>query len=151
MVSTNLEPVHICFDDATITGDEITEILAFLQSGESSDNPSAANEVVGPVDEKKRRRTLSNLESAKRSRLRKKKRFEELTEEVNRLKIRNQELKKQLANVVSCGNVISNENNRLRTESVYLEIRLLELYRFLVAMQSPVISTRINYMTKFEI
>ncbi|KAL1218213.1 Basic leucine zipper 4 [Cardamine amara subsp. amara] len=148
MFSTNLEPVRICFDDAMITGDEITEILAFLQSGESSDNPSCANKLVEPVDEKKRRRTISNRESAKRSRLRKKKRFEELTEEVNRMNHRNQELKKRLANVVSCGNVLSNENNRLKTESVCLEIRLLELYRFLMAMQSPMISTRVNYITK---
>ncbi|KAG7585267.1 Basic-leucine zipper domain [Arabidopsis thaliana x Arabidopsis arenosa] len=148
MFSTNLEPVHICFDDATITGDEITEILAFLQSNES-DNPCGTNELV-PVDEKKRRRTISNRESAKRSRLKKKKRFEELTEEVNRLNQRNQELKNRIANVVSCGNFISSENNRLKTESVCLEIRLLELYRFLVAIQSP-ISTRVNYITELEI
>ncbi|CAH8256483.1 unnamed protein product [Arabidopsis lyrata] len=149
MFSTNLEPVHICFDDHdTITGDEITEILAFLQSDESG-IPSGTNELV-PVDEKKRRRTISNRESAKRSRLKKKKRFEELTEEVNRLNQRNEELKNRLANVVSCGNFISSENNRLKTESVCLEIRLLELYRFLVAIQSP-ISTRVNYITELEI
>ncbi|CAL9238232.1 unnamed protein product [Arabidopsis halleri] len=148
MFSTNLEPVHICFDDDTITGDEITEILAFLQS-DGSGIPSGTNELV-PVDEKKRRRTISNRESAKRSRLKKKKRFEELTEEVNRLNQRNQELKNRIVNVVSCGNFISIENNRLKTESVCLEIRLLELYRFLVAIQSP-ISTRVNYITELEI
>lgn len=148
MFSTNLEQVHICSDEyATITGDEITEILAFLQSDES-DNPSGTNELVR-VDEKKRRRTISNRESAKRSRLKKKKRFEELTEEVNRLNLRNEELKNRLANVVSCGNFISSENNRLKTESVCLEIRLLELYRFLVAIQSP-ISTRVTYITELE-
>ncbi|CAH2047323.1 unnamed protein product [Thlaspi arvense] len=144
MFSTSFEPVHICFDDATITGDEITEILAFLQSS-NSDNPSGSNELVEPFDEKKRRRTMSNRESAKRSRLRKKRRFEDLTEEVNRLNLKNQELKKQLANVLSSGNFLSRENNRLKTESVCLEIRLLELYRFLVAMQSP-FSTRLSYI-----
>lgn len=148
MFSTNLESVHICFDDDTITGDEITEILAFLQSDES-DNPCGSNEMVEPVDERKRRRTLSNRESAKRSRLRKKRRFEELTEEVNQLNLKNQELKNQLANVLSCDNAMSSENNRLKTESVCLEIRFLELYRFLLAMQSPV-STRLYYLTKLE-
>ncbi|VVA90778.1 unnamed protein product [Arabis nemorensis] len=137
MFSTNLEPVHICFDDATITGDEITEILAFLQSDES-DSPSASNELVEPVDEKKRRRTMSNRESAKRSRLRKKRRYEELTDEVNELNRKNQDLRNRLDNVLSCDNIISRENNRLKTESVFLEIRLLELYRLLVAMQSPI-------------
>lgn len=137
MFSTNLEPVHISFDDATITGDEITEILAFLQSDES-DSPSGSNELVEPVDEKKRRRTMSNRESAKRSRLRKKRRYEELTDEVNQLNRKNQELKNRLANVLNCANIISRENNRLKTESGFLEIRLLELYRFLVAMQSPI-------------
>ncbi|KAL0748183.1 hypothetical protein Bca101_030185 [Brassica carinata] len=137
MSSTSLEPVRICFDDATITGDEITEILEFLQS-DTSDNPSGSNELEAPVDERKRKRTISNRESAKRSRLRKKRRFEDLTEEVNRLKSKNQELVNQLANVLSCGNAISKENNRLKTESVCLEFRLLELYRFLVAMQSPI-------------
>lgn len=150
MFSTNLDPVPICFDDATITGDEITEILAFLQSGES-DNPRGTTELVEPVDEKKRRRTMSNRESAKRSRLRKKRRFEDLTDEVNRLNLKNQELKNRLDNVLSCGNIISRENNRLKTELVCLEIRLLELYRFLVAMQSPMISTRLKYITKLEI
>lgn len=149
MFSTNLEPVHICFDDATITGDEIKEILAFLQS-DKSDNPCGSNEMVEPVDERKRRRTLSNRESAKRSRLRKKRRFEELTEEVNQLNLKNQELKNRLANVLSCDNAITRENNQLKTESVCLEIRFLELYRFLVAMQSPV-STRLYYLTKLEI
>ncbi|XP_010414707.1 PREDICTED: bZIP transcription factor 2-like [Camelina sativa] len=148
MFSTNLEPVHICFDDAMITGEELTEILAFLQSDEL-DNPSGTNEMV-QADEKKRRRTLSNRESAKRSRLKKKKRFEELTEELNRLNQRNQELTNRLANVVSCGNNISNENNWLKTESVCLEMRLLDLYRFLVAIQSPV-STRVTYITELEI
>ena len=149
MSSTSLEPVHICFDDATITGDEITEILEFLQS-DTSDNPSGSNELEAPVDERKRKRTISNRESAKRSRLRKKRRFEDLTEEVNRLKSKNQELVNQLANVLSCGNAISKENNRLKTESVCLEFRLLELYRFLVAMQSP-ISTSLNYISKLMI
>ena len=148
MFYTNMETVHNCFNDATITGDEIIDILAFLQSDES-DNPSGINEVV-PVDDKKRRRTISNRESAKRSRMKKKKRFEELTEEVNRLNIRNQELINRLDNVVCCCNFISRENNRLKTESVCLEIRLLELYRFLVAMQSP-ISTSVNYITTLEI
>lgn len=149
MLSTNTEPVHVIFDDPTITGAEITEILAFLQSNESEDT-TGINELVEPVDEKKRRRAVSNRESAKRSRLKKKKRVEELSEEVNRLNVKNQELKNRLANMVSCGNVISNENNRLKIELVCLEIRLLELYRFLVAMQSP-ISTRVNYITQLEI
>ncbi|ESQ29564.1 hypothetical protein EUTSA_v10023854mg [Eutrema salsugineum] len=149
MFSTNLEPVHICFEDAMITGDEITEILAFLQSSDL-DKSSGSNELVEPVDEKKRRRTMSNRESAKRSRLRKKRRFEDLTEEVNRLNLKNQELKNRLANVLRSGNFISRENNRLKTESVCLEIRLVELYRFLVAMQS-LTSTRLSYITEFEI
>ncbi|CAH8320274.1 unnamed protein product [Eruca vesicaria subsp. sativa] len=149
MFSTSLESVHICFDDATITGDEITEILAFLKSDESN-SPSGSNKLVAPVEERKRKRTMSNRESAKRSRLRKKRRFEDLTEEVNRLKLKNQELVNQLANVLSCGNAILRENNRFKTESVCLEIRLLELYRFLVAMQSPV-STKLNYITNLMI
>ncbi|CAN8244882.1 unnamed protein product [Cochlearia groenlandica] len=131
MFSTKLDPVHFCFGDTTITGDEITEILAYLQSGE----PVNSNKLIEPVNEKKRKRTISNRESAKRSRLRKKMRFEDLTEEVNRLNIKNQELKNRLANASRCGSVVSRENNRLKTESVCLEIRFLELYRFLVAMQ----------------
>ncbi|KAG2317089.1 hypothetical protein Bca4012_067987 [Brassica carinata] len=146
MFSTNLEQTQICFDDATITGDEITEILAFLQSDELN-NPSGSSELLEPVDERKRRRTMSNRESAKRSRLKKKRRVENLTEEVNRLKIKNQGLNYQLTNTLSCGNVISRDNNQLKNESIFLEIRLLELYRLLVAIQSP-ISTRLNYIAK---
>ncbi|XP_010544009.1 PREDICTED: bZIP transcription factor 2 [Tarenaya hassleriana] len=121
-----------------ITCDKFEELLAILQSEEPLSTNSGSGEInrkVQPVDERKRRRMISNRESAKRSRLRKKRWLENLTEEVNRLSFENRELKNRLDIVLRYGNDVSRENNRLKTESVCLKIRLLKLYRVLINMQ----------------
>ncbi|KAJ0086505.1 hypothetical protein Patl1_08787 [Pistacia atlantica] len=88
------------------------------------------------MDEKKQRRMISNRESARRSRWRKKRHLENLTEELNQLKVENQELKNRLSWVLNKSHVVLRENERLTSEFVALWGRLSELNQISAAMQS---------------
>ncbi|KAL6212352.1 hypothetical protein ACLB2K_017572 [Fragaria x ananassa] len=121
----------------------IEELLALLQEGNSkstSASPNSgsdgSNRGVYSVDERKRRRMMSNRESARRSRWRKKRHLEDLTEEANRLKMENRELKSRLGFAAEKCHVTWRENERLEAESLALWARLSHLNRVLVAMQT---------------
>ncbi|KDP41589.1 hypothetical protein JCGZ_15996 [Jatropha curcas] len=129
------------------TASEIEELLSLLESPSSTSSPPSStsspnsgseesNRVVYSVDERKRRRMISNRESARRSRWRKKRHVENLTVQVNRLGIQNQELKKRLGSVLDHCHVLWRENNQLTTEYLALQARLSDLCHTLVAMQT---------------
>ncbi|KAI3785163.1 hypothetical protein L1987_44276 [Smallanthus sonchifolius] len=86
---------------------------------------------VNHVDERKRKRLISNRESAKRSRMRKQKHLENLTNQVTRYETVNQELVKQLRFVNHNGQMVLNENQRLQLEAVRLEQKLCSLHKLL--------------------
>ncbi|XWS21312.1 hypothetical protein CRYUN_Cryun30bG0045000 [Craigia yunnanensis] len=79
---------------------------------------------------------ISNRESARRSRWRKKRHLENLTDEVNQLNIENQQLKNRLSLVINQCHVVWRENEQLRSESIALWAKLLDLNWNLAAMQS---------------
>lgn len=79
---------------------------------------------------------LSNRESARRSRWRKKRHFEDLTQQLNRLEIVNRELKNRLGSILNQSHVLWRENDRLMLESMALKARLSELCRALVAVNA---------------
>ncbi|PQP93467.1 basic leucine zipper 8 [Prunus yedoensis var. nudiflora] len=120
----NHEPVHFnrfeCpVQETGLTTDEIQELLSLLQEGNSASPNSCSegsNRAVYSVDEKKLRRKTSNRESARRSRWRKKRHFEDLTNDVNRLKVENRELKNRLGVVAQKCHVTWRENDRLTSE-----------------------------------
>lgn len=87
------------------------------------------------VDDKKLRRMISNRESARRSRMRKQRILENLRNEVNRLRMENRELVNQLSGLQYGCEVLGQENNRLRVESVALRQRLWHLGRVLSLVQ----------------
>ncbi|XP_050365912.1 basic leucine zipper 4-like [Argentina anserina] len=119
----------------------IEELLSLQQEGNSnSGSPNSgsdgSNRGVYSVDERKRRRMTSNRESARRSRWRKKRHLEDLTEEASRLKMENRELKNRLGFVTQKCHITWRENERLVSESLALRARLSDLNRVLVAMQT---------------
>ncbi|XWS14819.1 hypothetical protein CRYUN_Cryun35bG0041300 [Craigia yunnanensis] len=128
-------PVH----ETGFTPEELKELLSFLESNEPV-SPNSGSEgssrALYSMDERKQRRMISNRESARRSRWRKKRHLENLTDEVNRLNIENQQLKNQLSLVIYQCHVVWRENEELRSESVALWAKLLDLYWTLAAMQS---------------
>ncbi|XP_050266351.1 basic leucine zipper 4-like [Quercus robur] len=130
-------------EETRFTPDELQEILSLLESsgGDSvSLSPNSGSEgssrAVYNDNERRLRRMISNRESARRSRWRKKKHVENLSSQMNRLELENQELKKRLGSALRQCHVVWGENERLRFESVALQARLSNLYRILFTMQA---------------
>ncbi|MFS7973655.1 putative transcription factor bZIP family [Helianthus anomalus] len=86
---------------------------------------------VNNIEDQRRKRLLSNRESARRSRKRKQKHLENITNQVTRYETGNQELVKRLWFVNHNGHMIRKENQRLRVESVRLQQRLYGLQQLL--------------------
>lgn len=115
---------------------ELEELMtSFLQPGSNSGSEGSSRAVYS-VDERKLRRMISNRESARRSRWRKKRHLENLTDQVNRLKVQNRELKNRLGLVAQQCHVAWRENDRLSSEFLALQSRLSDLCQILVAMHS---------------
>ena len=77
---------------------------------------------------------MSNRESATRPMLRKMRYFESLTVEADRLKVKNEELKRQLNLVSKRSSMVRRQNERLWSEFVALRARLSDLPRISVSI-----------------
>ncbi|KAL3840501.1 hypothetical protein ACJIZ3_025092 [Penstemon smallii] len=129
-------PVHEHLDNFTPT--EINEIFSLLQSKPISVNSTSSSittESNKSIEEQKCRRMISNRESARRSRFRKKRHLEKLTSEVNRFKLENRELKNRIAMLTRECYMIQRESNRLLSESIYLQQKLAGLQHVLSFME----------------
>jgi hypothetical protein len=102
----------------------------------NSDDPKPKREVgLGVIDERKRRRMISNRESARRSRMRKQKHLENLRNQVNRFRVENRELSNRLRLVLFHCHSVHTENNQLRSEYDMLRHKLSEIRQILVFRQ----------------
>lgn len=137
-----------------LTTTEMEELLSLFQPGNSGSPNSCSEEysqsqsqsqshshshsdrAIYSVDERKYRRMLSNRESARRSRWRKKRHLENLSSQVNRLRLENRNLKNRLGLVARQCHVAWTENDRLRSESFALWARLSDLCWILQTMHS---------------
>ncbi|GLT41222.1 hypothetical protein SLA2020_153030 [Shorea laevis] len=102
----------------------------------NSGSEEGSSRAVYSPDERKERRKISNRESARRSRWRKKRYLENLTDEVNRLSLVNQKLKNELGLIINHCNALWRENDELKSESIALSAELSNLCSILAAMQS---------------
>ncbi|XP_022136760.1 basic leucine zipper 4-like [Momordica charantia] len=114
--------------ESGFTPSEIQELWSLFE------DPAGSSRAVD--DERRRKRMMSNRESARRSRLRKKKHLENLTVQMDRLKVKNQELKRQLNVVMNRYFMVRRQNDRLWSEYVALHARLSDLYR--ISMQQKI-------------
>ncbi|KAE8719811.1 Basic leucine zipper 43 [Hibiscus syriacus] len=93
----------------------------FTAQSSSFSNNSTSDEAeehqVSIIDERKRRRMISNRESARRSRMRKQKHLDELWSQVIRLRNENQSLIDKLNHVSECHDLVLQENARLKEET----------------------------------
>nr|XP_043618196.1 basic leucine zipper 4-like [Erigeron canadensis] len=112
-------------------GSDNSNILKTNTSNSSSDSETNTWEAI-IKDERKRKRKISNRESARRSRLRKQKHLENLTNQVTRYKSGNQELINRLRFVNQNWQIVRHENERMRVESVMLQQKLYNLHQLLV-------------------
>ncbi|POO00666.1 Basic-leucine zipper transcription factor [Trema orientale] len=113
---------------------------------DSKPEQTGPNRAVSVVDERKRRRMISNRESARRSRMRKQKHLENLRNQVNRLRVENRELTNRLRFVLYHYQRVRTENGRLRSEHVALrqklyDIRQILLFRQFQQFSSPATTT----------
>ncbi|XP_010503643.1 PREDICTED: bZIP transcription factor 11-like [Camelina sativa] len=94
---------------------------------------------VAPTEEntheRKKKRKLSNRESAKRSREKKQKHLEEMSIQLNQLKTQNHELTNQLRYVSYHCQRTNTENERLRLENRILQDKLLNIRQVLMFRQ----------------
>ena len=87
------------------------------------------------VEERKRRRMISNRESARRSRMRKQKHLENLRNQVNRFRVENRELNNRLQFLLHHSNRIRTENEWLRSEQILLRRKLSNISQILLYQQ----------------
>ncbi|CAK8568391.1 unnamed protein product [Lathyrus sativus] len=110
---------------------EIQYLISLINQPEDPTSPSSgsqgSNRTVYSSEERKLRRMKSNREAAQRSRCRKKKHLENITNRLNRLRIQNQELKNQLSFTMDQHLLLSLENDQLISESIALLATLSDL------------------------
>ncbi|CAO2818727.1 unnamed protein product [Amaranthus hypochondriacus] len=100
-----------------------------VSSGSDSD-PRYAN-----MDERKRKRMISNRESARRSRMKKQQHLDELIKEATQLKSQNVEISKKIDAVSQLYIGFQSENNVLKAQIMELTDRLRSLNSVLQFMQ----------------
>ncbi|KAK2977687.1 hypothetical protein RJ640_006027 [Escallonia rubra] len=121
------EPVHYQF-----TADEVNDLLSLVTSGSTSGSDMSRS--VYTSEERRVRRMVSNRESARRSRQRKKRHLENLSKQMDRLRLENRELKNRVGFFAYGLHAVECENERLRFESLDLQIKLSTLHQTLVTM-----------------
>ncbi|KAH7520331.1 light-inducible protein CPRF2 [Ziziphus jujuba] len=98
-----------------------------------TDEPS--NRPVSVVDERRRRRMISNRESARRSRMRKQKHLENLRSQVNRFRVENRELTNRLRFALYHFQRVHTDNIRLRSEYSMLQQKLSDIRQIMLFRQ----------------
>ncbi|KAG8474870.1 hypothetical protein CXB51_031599 [Gossypium anomalum] len=123
-----------------------TQSVGPARSGSASTEPNQtqthsnsgldeSNQTLSIIDERKRRRMISNRESARRSRMRKQKHLENLRNQANRLRIENRELINRLRFLLYHCYRVRTDNDRLRSESTVLRQKLLDMHQNLLFKQ----------------
>ncbi|KAI3777178.1 hypothetical protein L1987_46974 [Smallanthus sonchifolius] len=100
-------------------------------SSSGSENGETNQWEVNPTDESRKKRMISNRESARRSRKRKQKYLEDIKSQVTQYKTVNRQLMNRLRFTNHNGQIVQHENKRLRLESVVLQQKLYYLHQLL--------------------
>ncbi|CDP18250.1 unnamed protein product [Coffea canephora] len=88
---------------------------------------SESDQRYAMMDEKKRKRMISNRESARRSRMRKQKQLQDLTDEMGRLEVANNGIEGKIDGITEKYMICAAENNVLRARLTELTERLRSL------------------------
>ncbi|CAJ1943047.1 unnamed protein product [Sphenostylis stenocarpa] len=107
-------------------------------SGSEKPDPDPAEPdqaVVSVMDERKRRRMISNRESARRSRMRKQRHLENLRNQLNKCRVENRELNNRLQFALHHSNRLRTENEWLRSQRTLLRQKVANLTQILIFQQ----------------
>ncbi|CAL0322517.1 unnamed protein product [Lupinus luteus] len=123
-----------------LTPSDMEELFSLINQPRDPESPNSgsqgSNRAVYSTQERKMRRMESNRESARRSRWRKKRHAENITNQVNRLRAENGELKNRLGLTMHHHLLLSLENESLISESMVLMAKLTDLIGILGTMLS---------------
>ncbi|XP_074586841.1 basic leucine zipper 4-like [Curcuma longa] len=100
--------------------------ISCLRIGGISDEPGGVDKLI-QAEERRKRRMISNRESARRSRIRKQKHLSELYSQVIRLRSANHQLLNELNHVMRECDQIIQENSHLKNEETTLQMKLKSL------------------------
>ncbi|KAH0701768.1 hypothetical protein KY285_016046 [Solanum tuberosum] len=105
-------------------------------SGSDKSKPESPNDSPNlSINERKRKRMISNRESARRSRMRKQTHLENLRNQSNWLKIENRDLTNRVQLIIGHYQLVERNNEMLRAESVLLRQRLEGIRDILITRQ----------------
>ncbi|XP_074377448.1 basic leucine zipper 4 [Apium graveolens] len=127
------EPVISNSGSDTSDPSNISSRSASVVTIRKRNSPDSVLDHLPVIDERKRRRMVSNRESARRSRMRKQKHLDNLRNQVNRLKIENQDMLNGLRWVAHHSQLVRTDNERLRSESQMLRQNLWDMHQVLLA------------------
>ncbi|CAJ1973490.1 unnamed protein product [Sphenostylis stenocarpa] len=120
-------PVH----EIMLTETEIEDLFSLMNQSRDLASPGSgsqgSNRAVYSPEERKLRRMQSNRESARRSRCRKKKHLENLTSQLNRLRLQNRFLRNRLSLTMHHHLLLSLHNDHLKSEAIALMASLSDL------------------------
>ncbi|OIW10899.1 hypothetical protein TanjilG_27845 [Lupinus angustifolius] len=119
------------------TGSDILEQTHSKEKQGSEDS----NRGVTIVEERQRRRIISNRESARRSRMRKQRHLENFRNQLNLFRVQNRELKTRLQFLMNHYIRVRTENDRLRSERTLLGQKLSNVNQFMVFQQVQPLSS----------
>ncbi|KAE8683997.1 pescadillo-like protein [Hibiscus syriacus] len=107
-----------------------TQIHLFSPNASSPSNEDEARVCQQSIvfDEKRLRRMISNRESARRSRMRKKQQIEELQSQVNQLQTVNRQLSQKVINLLENNHEILQENTQLKEKVSTLHVVLSDVF-----------------------
>ncbi|KAG5028976.1 hypothetical protein JHK87_012490 [Glycine soja] len=114
-------------------------VSASSSASDYKSEPNATEHVCASssvmMDERKRRRMISNRESARRSRMRKQRHLENLRNQLNKCRVENRELGNRLQFFLHHLNRLRTENEWLRSERTLLRQKVANLTQILIFQQ----------------
>lgn len=119
---TNIPPNH----PTCLPVYDFNNLLPSCISGNSTSDETDEQQLK-IIDERKKRRMISNRESARRSRMRKQRHLDELWSQVLRLRTENNHLIDKLNHVAECHEKVLQENAQLKEEASDLRQMLTDL------------------------
>ncbi|XP_039141651.1 basic leucine zipper 4-like [Dioscorea cayenensis subsp. rotundata] len=130
MLSFQLEPTLTDFGFGSPSWDSL-----YPNPNNNPARNSSGSDGPDPVEERRRRRMVSNRESARRSRMRKQRHLEGLRVQSARLRAENRELASRLATISHHCLLYRHDSNRLIAELAALRRRFNEINSFLIFRQ----------------